>query len=472
MISKPPLVSIIIINYNGKYFLDECLGSLQKINFPKNNYEIIMVDNDSGDTSVEYTKKYYPEVKVIESKANLGFAGGCNLGVTIAKGQYIVFLNTDTKVEAGWLLPLVKRIESGKDVAAVNSKILSYFPFIEISIKSDVYMRSEFTQSINFQPVGVLLENVLLDNASLQSLIRYAHGFYEKEGEIIEARWTKGDAIILLPCDQRQKEMSLTMLIRSGKSDSDLKTKITIKLGDQILIEDTLESYEIKQYRLIFQTAEIKKHFQYAVQNSGVIVFKSGYARDRGAVVKSDRTSFYELDNYFYQKSVEINSFCGASVLIKKDFFEKHGGFDPSFFMYYEDVDLSLKFRRANLKIFYEPKSTVYHIHAGSSVEWSPLFTYNVEKNHLAVLVKHFPLSVFGRETFLYLILYGVSILKMIKWRLKENWTVFEECEEKVRCRTRVIKWIFVNFFPLMGKRFAIDRREKLSRMSVYKKLY
>lgn len=471
MITRQPLVSIIIINYNGKYFLDECLDSVQKINFPKNNYEIIMVDNNSEDTSVEYTRVHYPNVKIIGSDKNLGFAGGCNLGVVSANGKYIVFLNTDTKVETGWLSPLVKKIRSDKNIAAVNSKILSYFPFFEISVKSDVYMRSEFTNSVNFQPVGVVLENILLDNASLQPLIRYAHGFYDKEEGMIQARWTKGDSTILIPCDPRQKEMSFTILIRSEKSDSDLKTKITVKLKNKVLIEDNLKSYEVKQYRISLKTSEVEKHFQYAVQNSGVVIFKNGFARDRGAVIKIDRTNFYELDSSFYQKPCEINSFCGASVLIRKDLFEKFGGFDKSFFMYYEDVDLSLKFRRSNLQIYYEPQSVVYHIHAGSSGEWSPLFVFNVEKNRLAVLIKHFPFGVFYREAIFYLMLYIISILKMVKWRLKENWSVFEECEDRVKCRTRVISWVLINFLPLLKKRFMINKRGK-ARINVYQKLY
>lgn len=466
------VVSIIIINYNGRDYLKECLLSLEKINFPKNKYEIIMVDNNSQDTSIEYVKNNFPNVKIIESKTNLGFAEGCNLGVSFAKGEYITFLNTDTKVDRDWLTFLVKRIKLDKQIAAVNSKIFLYFPFIEISIKSDVFMRSEFTNSINFQGAGILLENVLLNNKSLQHLVRYAKGFYDKEKGSIPARWTKGDASIILPCDPRQKNMGFTLTIRSEKSSSNLKTKILIKLEDKILIEDNLESYDIKQYKVNLKTPDIKKYFRYAVQNSGVVVSKNGYGRDRGTVVKADRTSFYELDNDFYNKSSDIISFCGASVLMRKDLFEKNGGFDKSFFMYYEDVDLSLKFKRSNWKIVYDPRSIVYHIHAGSSGEWSPLFIYNTEKNRLAVLLKHFPLLIFFVELIRYFILLGVSILKMIKWRLKEQWDVFEEWEEKVHLRIKVIKWIFINFIPLIKQRSIINKKSRISMERIHKNLY
>lgn len=469
--SKAPKVSAIIVNYNGKQFLHDCITSLVKLKFPKTQYELIVVDNNSRDTSVEYIKRNFPFVKLVESDINLGFAGGCNLGVEHAQGKYIVFLNTDTKVDENWLSYLVKRIELNKQIAAVNSKALLYFPFIEITFKSDIYMRSEFTNSVNFQPVGILLENILLDNQSFQPLVRYCQGFYDKEKGLISARWTKGDAKVLLPCDPRQEVLGLNLTIRSEKSSSNLKTHIVVKLGEEIVIEDDLKSYEVKQYRITLRTEDIEKYFLYAVQNSGVVVFKNGYGRDRGAVVKADRTQFYEIDNSFYNQAGEITSFCGASVLLRKELFKKMTGFDKTFFMYYEDVDLSLRLKRSGYKIYYEPKSVVYHIHAASSGEWSPLFTYNVEKNHLAVLVKHFPLMIFWQELVKYFILWGVSILKMVKWRLKEHWELYDEWKEKVECRTGVLRWIFENFIQLLRKRLMINRVSLFTMKDIYQKL-
>lgn len=469
---KTPLVSILIVNYNGKYYLENCLDSLQKIDFPKNNYEIIMIDNHSIDTSIDFTKKNFPEIKIIESETNLGFARGCNLGVLSAKGKYVVFLNTDTKVDTKWLSSLVKRIESDKKIAAVNSKIYLYYPFIPLVLHSDIYMRSEFTNSINFQPVGILLENIVMKDQRLQHLVRYSQGFYDKEKGLIPAQWTNGDAIVLLPHDPHNEEMQFAITIRSEKSNSDLQTKIVVKLGKKILIEDNLRSYEIKQYNISLKLSEINKYFLYAVQNSGVIVFKNGFGRDRGAVTMVDRTQFYELDSEFFNKPCEIISFCGGSTIIRKDLFIQEGMFDPSFFMYYEDVDLSLKLQRRGWKIYYEPNSIVYHIHAGTSEEWSPIFTFNVEKNHLAVILKHFPIHVFIKEIIIYFALWGMSILRMLKWRLREHWELFDEWKEKVECRTNVIFWVCSNTTYLVKERLQINRREKISMKTIYNKLY
>ncbi|EKD90112.1 MAG: hypothetical protein ACD_32C00014G0005 [uncultured bacterium] len=468
---KIPQVSIIIVNYNGKHFLKECLSSVFNIDFPKSQYEIIMVDNDSKDDSVDYVLKNFSEVKVVQSISNLGFAEGCNLGVKNALGNFVVFLNTDTKVERNWLKALVKSIKSDKGIGAVNSKLLLYNPFFELLIHSDIFMRSDFSDSVNFQSVGVLVESVIIDDDNLQPLVRYEKGFYENEYGIIPVRWTKGDASILIPVDPRKNTIGMTVTIRSGKSISGLETQIALKLGEKDLIVDKLKSYEVKQYKISLETKELRKYLLYAVQNSGVVVFKNGYGRDRGAVVRGT-TQFYEIDNPFFSQKAEIHAFTGASVIIRKEIFEKLGGFDDKYFMYYEDVDLGLRMQRQGYKIVYEPESVVYHIHSGSSKEWSRFFTYHVEKNHLATLVKHFPVNTILTGFTRYIGMLIISSLKMIKWRASEHWELYDQWREKVEIRISVLMWIFQHFIYFAIKRMQINMSQKKSMAEIIKKLY
>lgn len=471
LMSNTPKVSIILVNYNGKKFLPQCLTSLQELNFPKLQREIIMVDNNSKDLSIKYIRENFPEVRIVESKVNLGFAGGCNLGVRESKGKYVVLLNNDTRVDKEWLSALVESIESNPRVAAVNSKLLLYYPFIELSISSDIHLRSEFTPSINFQSVGVVIENLVLSNKALQGLILYKSGFYEKEVGFVNARWTTGQASILVPCDPNQDGVSFTMTIRSEKSNSSLKTAFLIRLGEKVLVNEMMSSHEVKQFTISLTSKEVINNFLYEVQNTGVVVFKQGFGRDRGAVVKGG-AQFYELDKLFYQKRAELQAFSGASVIIRKNIYEQLNGFDESFFMYYEDVDLSLRMKRMGWRILFEPKSIAYHIHSGSSGEWSSLFIYHVEKNHLAVLVKHFPLSIIIREFIRYFSIFILSILKMCKWRLKEHWELYDEWREMVGVRYRVINWIISNFLQLTLKRLIFNRRGKKNIFQVYDELY
>jgi GT2 family glycosyltransferase len=101
-------VSVIIVNYNGKSFLKECLDTIS--NQSVNNYEIILVDNCSIDGSAQFVKINYPKVKVIELQKNNGFAKGNNIGIENAKGRYAILLNNDTKTAYNFVEALYKTI--------------------------------------------------------------------------------------------------------------------------------------------------------------------------------------------------------------------------------------------------------------------------------------------------------------------------------------------------------------------------
>lgn len=116
------LVSIIIVNFNGKEYLEKCLASLLKINY--SNYEIIIVDNNSTDDSIEFIEKNYPQVILKKLEMNYGFAYPNNLGAKLAKGEFLLFLNNDTMVTSNFLDELVKSITSNEKVAICQSLLL------------------------------------------------------------------------------------------------------------------------------------------------------------------------------------------------------------------------------------------------------------------------------------------------------------------------------------------------------------
>ena len=92
-----PLISILVLNYNGKKFLDDCFNSLLNSTYP--NQEIIMIDNKSTDDSVDYVTKNYPQVKVFNNGVNGGFSLAYNNGFKIAQGKYFVILNKARKTQ-------------------------------------------------------------------------------------------------------------------------------------------------------------------------------------------------------------------------------------------------------------------------------------------------------------------------------------------------------------------------------------
>ena len=121
-----PFISIIIVNYNGNNFLEECLRSLSELDYPKDSLEVILVDNFSKDASVEYVNKKFSWVKVLQLDKNYGFCKPNNEGAKIAKGKYLVFLNNDTVVTDRWLSELVKGVLSDEEVISCASKMLYY----------------------------------------------------------------------------------------------------------------------------------------------------------------------------------------------------------------------------------------------------------------------------------------------------------------------------------------------------------
>jgi GT2 family glycosyltransferase len=119
-----PAVSVVILNWNGKHLLPECLAAMRRQTI--RDFEVILVDNGSSDGSVEWVRVEYPEIRVLALATNQGFCGGNNAGIRAALGEYIVLLNNDTEAEVDWLEHLLHHIRSDSTVGACDSKVL-YF---------------------------------------------------------------------------------------------------------------------------------------------------------------------------------------------------------------------------------------------------------------------------------------------------------------------------------------------------------
>jgi GT2 family glycosyltransferase len=129
MPKKIPFVSVLVVNYNGKDFIGQCLNSVLKSDYPR--FEVVLVDNGSTDKSVDYiTKQYKKELRskkicLIKSKKNLYFTGGSNLAAKHAKGEKLIFFNSDTVVTPNWIKELITCSKSGEKYL-IQPKILFY----------------------------------------------------------------------------------------------------------------------------------------------------------------------------------------------------------------------------------------------------------------------------------------------------------------------------------------------------------
>ncbi len=117
-------LSVIIVSYNTKQLLDDCLASLLAAEAPPGGVEIIVVDNASADGSQAMVQTKYPNVRLLASPENLGFAAANNRGTAVAQGRYLLFLNSDTRIEPDALVRPLEFIQANPDVGALTVKLL------------------------------------------------------------------------------------------------------------------------------------------------------------------------------------------------------------------------------------------------------------------------------------------------------------------------------------------------------------
>jgi riboflavin kinase/FMN adenylyltransferase len=120
-----PKVAVVILNYNGRTYLERFLPFLLESTYP--NLEIIVADNASTDDSIEFLEEHYPQLRLIELPQNYGYAGGYNEALKQVQGvDYYVLLNSDIEVTPGWIEPIIQVMESDQTIAAAQPKILSF----------------------------------------------------------------------------------------------------------------------------------------------------------------------------------------------------------------------------------------------------------------------------------------------------------------------------------------------------------
>ena len=129
-------VSIVIPNYNGKHFLEDCLKAVFAQDIK--DQEVIVVDNGSTDGSLEYLNAY-PEVRTIAMDKNYGFCGAVNAGIKAAESEYVILLNNDTEVEKDFAKELLKAIKSDEKIFSCSSKMVQFQDRTRVDDAGDYY---------------------------------------------------------------------------------------------------------------------------------------------------------------------------------------------------------------------------------------------------------------------------------------------------------------------------------------------
>jgi GT2 family glycosyltransferase len=120
--SQPGKVSVIVVTFNGRKFLENCLTALSEQSY--RDFEIILVDNASSDDSANFVAARFPGVRIVRNAVNLGFAGGVNSGIRATKGEYILLLNNDTVPDRDFIGELVRPVLGENDTGMCAAKML------------------------------------------------------------------------------------------------------------------------------------------------------------------------------------------------------------------------------------------------------------------------------------------------------------------------------------------------------------
>ncbi len=149
-------VSIIIVTYNGRKWLEGCFGALANQTYK--NFEVVFVDNNSRDDSADFVEATYPGTIVVRNKANSGFAGGNNVGLPYATGEYILLLSDDTIAEPTFLENLLRAFDEIPRLGCVQSKLIFMYDPTKLDSCGSYFTWTGFMKHIGNQKSAAVAE--------------------------------------------------------------------------------------------------------------------------------------------------------------------------------------------------------------------------------------------------------------------------------------------------------------------------
>jgi GT2 family glycosyltransferase len=383
--------SVIVVNYNGAHLLPDCLLALARQRDDGVAFDAIVVDNASSDGSRELLARDFPWVRVIASPTNLGFAGGNNLALDEVTTPYAVLLNNDATPEPGWLRNLLAAFDEpgGHDVGIACGKILFRPKFARAQLRTPPFHPGPQ----DTRELGVRIYGVTVDGTDVTDKVLWEQVAFGPEGSGSgRFRWTRAYGEFLLP---------LPPEIAADGQHMTQPAKVTLSVAAETAKPVTFVAGEQQiEARVDTSTADVDLELSPGIEvfdvinNAGSIVLRDGSGADRG---------FQEIDRGQYDEPGEVFAACGNGMAMRTVVGRELGWFDDAFFMYYEDTDLSWRWRSRGWAIRYVPTAVLRHIHAASSKEWSPRWVFHVERNRLLMLTKNATFGLASRAVLGYL---------------------------------------------------------------------
>lgn len=379
-----PRVRVVVLNHNGGALTLDCLRRLAKTDWPAAALELVLVDNASTDEVVERVRDELPEVRVIVSPINLGFAGGCNLALRdLDDVDHVALVNNDLLVEPDWLRPLASSLDADPGLGATCPKILLASPMVDVTVRVASTIRRGRGDR---RQLGARLSGVRVDGEDRTALTRFVDGFWGPEhgaGDEPDCQWTAREALLRVPVSAGVDAASCELRL-----SADGPVEVEVVSGAAATTYTVGREPAWYPGRLDGEPGDV-------INNVGSELTADWYGADRG---------YLERDNGQYDTAEDVEAWCGAAVLLRRSHLDDVGLFDERLFLYYEDLELSLRGAERGWRYQYVPESVVRHVHSATSVEGSALADHYNARNRLLVLARHAPRRVLIRAIARYLL--------------------------------------------------------------------
>ena len=320
-----PKVSIIIVNYNGKELLQKCLDSLLKVNY--DNFEIILVDNNSTDGTVEFITKNYPSLIIIKLDSNKGFAEPNNVAAKISKGKYLLFLNNDTVVTPNFISEMVKVMETDKKIAVCQSLLLKPDGSVDSSGDFIDHLGVVYNSKTKIDEIREVSSargaSMLVRSDIFEKLDGFDQKFFItfEDVDLCWRSWILGYRVLIIPTSIVYHEGGITIKkIKSEIAFHGFKNQLAMKITN---FEPILAMRNMMLFFGIYGIRELKIWLDYTI--SGSTKLSSTEYEDNIAPKPSfkviAKSIFWILSNYGYllkkQRAINKNRVYSTTILKK-----------------------------------------------------------------------------------------------------------------------------------------------------------
>lgn len=350
-------VRVIVINWNSLWYTSRCLVSLKQTTYPHDRHEVVVVDNGSIDGSLERLRAAHPWAEYIANDANLGFAEACNRGIRgLTDVDAVALVNNDAVVEPEWLDHLVRKLESEPSAGAVAALLILDPGFVRIEVETSTRSRLS----------GVHMDGLDVTN---RCLVDGGVSVGDPDWPLDIHREITGAAVVWVPSPPDTSCIELRL--EAQDPEAHLEIRARTHGGD----------WTVMSHR----------------GSANVVVWPDSVRSELANGLGTAKTlagEFYDIGfgrpvDEIVSVGTSVAGFSGGGVLLRAEALASAGLFDPRFFAYYEDSDLSWRIRRAGWSVVVAPEARIHHSFGASGGSAAPWFFFLNYRNWFLTVIRN-----------------------------------------------------------------------------------